>query len=70
MELEHDSAGSALERLRELTDGFQPDAESCNTHRALLAALAQLESDLHEHVHKENNVLFPRAIALEAEAAA
>lgn len=70
MEQEHDSAGSALERLRELTDGFQPDAEACNTHRALLAALAQLESDLHEHVHKENNVLFPRAIALEAEAAA
>jgi regulator of cell morphogenesis and NO signaling len=70
MESEHDSAGSALERLRELTDGFKPDADSCNTHRAMLAGFAQLEGDLHEHVHKENNVLFPRALALEAQAVA
>jgi regulator of cell morphogenesis and NO signaling len=70
MEEEHDSAGSALVQLRQLTDGFTPDADSCNTHRALLAALAQLETDLHEHVHKENNVLFPRSIALEAKSAA
>jgi regulator of cell morphogenesis and NO signaling len=70
MESEHDSAGGALARLRELTDGFIPDADSCNTHRALLASLAQLEGDLHDHVHKENNVLFPRALALEAQAVA
>jgi regulator of cell morphogenesis and NO signaling len=70
MEHEHDSAGGALARLRELTNGFAPDAEACNTHRALLAGLAQLETDLHTHVHKENNVLFPRALALEAQAAA
>lgn len=69
MESEHDSAGSALERLRTLTDGFTPDADACNTHRALLANLAQLERDLHEHVHKENNILFPRALALESGAA-
>lgn len=68
MEAEHDSAGGAIARLRELTDGFTPDEHSCNTHRALLAALAHFESDLHQHVHKENNVLFPRAIALEAAA--
>ena len=68
MEHEHDGAGSAVARLRELTDGFQPDANACNTHRALLAGLARLETDLHEHVHKENNVLFPRALALEAHA--
>jgi regulator of cell morphogenesis and NO signaling len=65
MEQEHDGAGNAVARLRELTDGFQPDAEACNTHRALLAGLARLETDLHEHVHKENNILFPRALALE-----
>jgi regulator of cell morphogenesis and NO signaling len=70
MESEHDSAGGALARLRALTDGFTPDADSCNTHRALLAALAELETDLHEHVHKENNVLFPRALALERQAVA
>jgi len=63
MEAEHESAGNAIARLRELTDGFTPDAESCNTHRALLAGLAEFEGDLHRHVHKENNILFPRALA-------
>lgn len=66
MESEHDGAGAAVARMRELTDGFTPDADACNTHRALLAGLARLELDLHEHVHKENNILFPRALALEA----
>jgi regulator of cell morphogenesis and NO signaling len=64
MEAEHESAGSLTARLRELTDGFTPDAEACNTHRALLAGLAEFEADLHRHVHKENNILFPRALAL------
>ena len=64
MEAEHESAGHATARLRELTDGFTPGAEDCNTHRALLAGLADFEADLHRHVHKENNVLFPRALAL------
>lgn len=62
MEAEHADAGRAIGRLRELTDGFAPDADACNTHRALLAGLAQLEGDLHRHVHKENNVLFPRVL--------
>lgn len=61
MEIEHEAAGQAVARLRELTDGFAPNAEACNTHRALLAGLAEFESDLHQHVHKENNILFPRA---------
>ncbi len=64
MEAEHEAAGGLTARLRELTDGFTPNAEACNTHRALLAGLAEFESDLHRHVHKENNVLFPRALAL------
>jgi regulator of cell morphogenesis and NO signaling len=70
MESEHDAAGAAVARLRELTDGFRPDAGACNTHHALLAGLAHLEADLHQHVHKENNVLFPRALILEAQATA
>lgn len=64
MEAEHEDAGRAIARLRDLTDGFTPDAEACNTHRALLHGLARFEADLHRHVHKENNVMFPRALAL------
>ena len=63
MEAEHEDAGAAIARLRMLTDGFAPDAEACNTHRALLHGLAQFEADLHRHVHKENSILFPRALA-------
>ncbi len=63
MEAEHESAGNATARLRELTDGFHPDNDACNTHRALLAGLAEFEADLHRHVHKENNIMFPRALA-------
>ncbi|MFI5335465.1 MAG: iron-sulfur cluster repair di-iron protein [Opitutales bacterium] len=66
MEAEHEAAGQLTTRARELSDGFTPDAESCNTHRALLAGLAEFEGDLHRHVHKENNILFPRALALAA----
>jgi regulator of cell morphogenesis and NO signaling len=62
MELEHADAGKAAARLRELTDLYTPDAEACNTQRALLSGLAAFEADLHRHVHKENNVLFPRAL--------
>jgi len=65
MESEHDDAGSALERLRNCTDGFTPPEWACNTYRAMLDALAELERDMHQHVHKENNVLFPGAIAME-----
>lgn len=63
MEAEHESAGRVTARLRELTDGFTPTTEACNTHRALLAGLAEFEADLHRHVHKENNILFPGALA-------
>lgn len=66
MEAEHESAGNLTAKLRLLTDGFTPNAEACNTHRALLAGLAEFEADLHRHVHKENNILFPRALALAA----
>lgn len=59
---DHDDAGVALLKMRELTDGFSPRADACNTHRAMLDALAELEQDTHQHVHKENNILFPRAI--------
>ena len=60
---EHDSAGHALRRLRELTDDYQPPEEACTTWRALWHGLATLETALHEHIHLENNILFPRALA-------
>ncbi len=66
MVLEHDDAGAALERMRSLTDGYTPPAHACNTYRAMLQALEELEADMHQHVHKENNILFPRAAAAEA----
>jgi regulator of cell morphogenesis and NO signaling len=62
MEDEHESAGRAVAHLRELTNGFRPDEHACNTHRALLAGMEEFEGDLHRHVHKENNILFPRAL--------
>jgi regulator of cell morphogenesis and NO signaling len=67
MEAEHDHAGDALGAMRSLTSGFTPPADACPTYRALLAALAELEADMHRHVHAENNILFPRAIRLEEE---
>ena len=70
MEWEHDSAGKALAIMNGFTDGYQPPEWACNTYRAMLDGLTQLEWDLHQHIHKENNVLFPKAIRLEAERAA
>ena len=60
---EHEIAGAALRRLRELTDDYTVPAEACNTWRALWHGLAALEGDLHDHIHLENNILFPRALA-------
>ena len=62
MMLEHDQAGALLERLRELTDGYTVPAGACNTWTALWHGLADLERSLHEHIHLENNILFPRAL--------
>jgi regulator of cell morphogenesis and NO signaling len=61
MTREHDEAGAALSSMRRLTDDFAVPAGACNTHRAALDALSNLEQDMHQHVHKENNILFPQA---------
>jgi len=70
MEHEHDEAGAALRTLRERTGTFEVPVDACETYRAMLAGLEQLEGDLHLHIHKENNILFPRAAQLEASFAA
>ena len=69
MEHEHDGAGIALAELRQLTDDFTPSEWACNTYRALLDALAVFEQDMHQHIHKENNILFPQATLLERQKA-
>jgi regulator of cell morphogenesis and NO signaling len=62
---EHEDAGTALARMRELTDGYSVPPDGCNTYRATFASLEQLERDMHQHVHKENNILFPKAVRAE-----
>ena len=59
----HESAGNALKRLRELTHDYEVPEDACNTWRALWHGLAALEGAMHEHIHLENNILFPRALA-------
>jgi len=62
---EHDSAGNLLRRMRELSSGYQTPANACVSYKTLYSALAEFEQDLHQHIHLENNVLFPRAIEME-----
>jgi regulator of cell morphogenesis and NO signaling len=62
---EHEHAGDALAQIRSLTSNYALPAEACTTYRALFDALEQLERDLHQHVHKENNILFPKALRQE-----
>lgn len=68
MEHEHDNAGGALERLREITSDYALPADACPSFEALYDGLKEMEADLHEHIHLENNILFPRALELEREA--
>jgi len=65
MEHEHDSAGNALRALREISDGYRAPSDACVSYQTLYKALAELEADLHQHIHLENNILFPRAIEME-----
>jgi regulator of cell morphogenesis and NO signaling len=67
---EHDAAGDALSTMRQLTNNFLPPQDACNTYKILLQSLAELELEMHQHVHKENNILFPRTLALAASAPA
>ena len=66
MEAEHKFVGDAMAEMRHLTNGFTPPEDACGTYRVTLQELDAFERDLHEHVHLENNVLFPKAVALEA----
>jgi regulator of cell morphogenesis and NO signaling len=64
MEQDHETAGDDLSRIRALSNGFAAPEGACMTFRAMLDGLRELDEDLHMHVHKENNILFPRVLAL------
>jgi regulator of cell morphogenesis and NO signaling len=69
MTTEHDAAGTLLAAIRQLSHQFTTPVGACPTYHAFYDALREFEQDLHRHIHLENNILFPRAIAMEAGAA-
>ncbi len=65
MTREHDAAGALLVELRKLSNGYLPPEGACPTYHAFYDGLKEFEQDLHQHIHMENNILFPRAIQME-----
>jgi regulator of cell morphogenesis and NO signaling len=62
---EHDDAGTALRDLREASHGYIAPPDACLSYQTLYQALMAFEADLHQHIHLENNILFPRAVEME-----
>ncbi len=62
---EHDGAGDSLRSLRTITSDYKVPDDACISYRTLYQALEGFEADLHQHIHLENNILFPRAVAME-----
>jgi regulator of cell morphogenesis and NO signaling len=62
MEADHRDVGAALERVRSLTANLSAPPDACTTWRALYLGFGQLEKEFMEHIHLENNILFPRAL--------
>lgn len=65
MEADHEMAGELLASMASITDNFTPPQGACNSFQLLYAKLRDLQDDLHIHVHLENNILFPKALALQ-----
>jgi len=65
MMLEHEAAGYLLEKIRNLTNDYTVPPDACISYKTLYEALDELEKDLHQHIHLENNILFPRAVEME-----
>ncbi|MBC8266685.1 MAG: iron-sulfur cluster repair di-iron protein [Flavobacteriales bacterium] len=65
MEHEHDTAGNIFKEIEKLSNNFTPPSHACNTYKALYHHLKAFQDDLHIHIHLENNILFPKAIAME-----
>jgi regulator of cell morphogenesis and NO signaling len=70
MHHEHDTEGERFRQIAGLTGDYTPPADACNTYRVTFALLKEFEEDLHRHIHLENNILFPKAVALESRLAA
>jgi len=70
MMMEHDSAGSALRSMRQASQNYQVPADACTSFQLVYRELQEFEADLHQHIHLENNLLFPRALQLERTQAA
>ena len=66
MMMEHDAAGEILRELRKVTSDYAAPSDCCVSYQTLYLAIEEFEQDLHQHIHLENNILFPKAIALEA----
>ena len=64
---DHEEVGAMLKRLRELSSNYTPPMGACPSYQGLFHGLAEFEKDMHEHVHLENNILFPRAVAAQPE---
>jgi regulator of cell morphogenesis and NO signaling len=64
LELEHDKAGTIMQKIRTLTNNYTAPAGVCTTFHLMLDSLKAFEEDLHHHVHLENNILFPKALLL------
>ena len=65
MMMEHDRAGEILRELRQVSNGFHVPSDGCISYETLYKSFVALEQDLHEHIHLENNILFPRAAEME-----
>lgn len=67
MMLEHDNAGEKLREIRQATSNYTLPHDACLSYSTLFAAFVEFEQDLHQHIHLENNILFPRAVRMECE---
>jgi regulator of cell morphogenesis and NO signaling len=61
---EHEFAGGAMDKINEITSNYLVPEDGCNTYSVEFKLLHQFEDDLHVHVHLENNILYPKALAL------
>jgi regulator of cell morphogenesis and NO signaling len=61
---EHEFAGGAMDQINEITSNYSVPEDGCNTYKVAFKILQQFENDLHIHVHLENNILYPKALAL------